>query len=41
MLNEKYADVYATGVIGYVEADATYENEQLVGKLVSASRAKK
>lgn len=41
VLNEKYADVYATGVIGYVEADATYENEQLVGKLVSASRAKK
>lgn len=41
VLNEKYADVYATGVIGYVEADATYENEQLVGKLVSASRAKR
>lgn len=41
VLNEKYADVYATGVIGYVEADATYENEQLVGKLVSASRVRK
>lgn len=37
VLNEKYADVYATGIIGYVEADATYENDQLVGKLVSAS----
>lgn len=41
VLNEKYADVYATGVIGYVEADATYENEQLVGKLVTGARAKK
>lgn len=42
VLNEKYADVYATGVIGYVESDATYENEQLVGKLVAGvARAKK
>lgn len=28
VLNEKYADVYATGVVGYVEADATIENDQ-------------
>ena len=28
VLNEKFADVYATGVIGYVEADATIENDQ-------------
>lgn len=42
ILNERYAEFYATGVIGYVEADATYENEQLVGKLIAASgRAKK
>lgn len=41
VLNEKFADIYATGVIGYVEADATYENEQLVGKLVSSARAKR
>lgn len=38
VLNEKYADVYATGVIGYVEADATFENEQKVCVLKAQGR---
>lgn len=37
VLNEKFADVYATGVIGYVEADATIENDQKCAVLKAKS----
>lgn len=43
VLNEKYAEYYATGVVGYVEADATIENDQkcAVLKAKSLMRARK
>lgn len=41
VLNEKYADVYATGVVGYVEADATIENDQKCAVLKPKNRMKK